>query len=219
MGESIGRLAGFLEENDARSKVATLRKWLGTDPETGKSRITEGQPGRLKTGIPPHRYRMTDVLVDAHLFLRLRARAAARGADGLDDLAAALRLVHGTPFTLPEPSDRWLWASLGEHLDAKLTAAITDTAHLVITRAVVEGDLPLAHDAHRAALAADPNSQILAADRMLLDKVDDHPEKARQLAAQLYAIVDDETGPDDPTAWAQEIMRGLGIVGGGYGAR
>lgn len=82
-------------------------------------------------------YLVRDLLSDADLFRRLRLRGEASGADGLNDLAAALRLVTGVPYhQLRRRGGLWLTDSRDDNY---LTVAIVDTAHLVTTRALAAG--------------------------------------------------------------------------------
>jgi len=95
------------------------------------------------------------VLFDMDLFRRLRARAQARGADGLPDLVAALRLIRGEPFA-DLRADSWTWMFEGERFDQEFAAAIVDVAHLVATRSMRDGDLSTARRAAETALSASP---------------------------------------------------------------
>ena len=75
-----------------------VREWLGTNPRTGDHYLPDAahntEAARRGVGI----YLVEDLLEDADLFRRLRLRGEARGADGLPDLLAALRLVVGAPY-------------------------------------------------------------------------------------------------------------------------
>src|SRR5690606_32903133 len=72
--------------------IMSVRRWLGNAPD-GEQWLSEA--------VPDGRYRLREgLLVDWHLFRRLRARGERRGAPGAADLRAALRLVRGAP--LPE---------------------------------------------------------------------------------------------------------------------
>ncbi|WP_454852217.1 hypothetical protein [Promicromonospora soli] len=191
--------------NDARYRITSLRNYLGTRPD-GTPRIPLGKAGRPKADDPPHLYRIPDALVDAHLFRRLYQRAIRRGADGLPDLVDALGLVDGRPFTLAKDDPRWLWATEGEGLADQYTALIGDVAHLVVTRAVLDGDLPLARRACETWRACDPASEALADDDRLITLAEGHPDQAQQIAAELWTRNDDETGPTGPGERTQQIL-------------
>ena len=191
--------------NDARSRITSLRGYLGVRTD-GTARISLGKSGRPKADDPPHLYVLEDALVDADLFRRLYQRAIRRGADGLTDLVTALELVNGRPFTLPKDDPRWLWATDGEGLAAQYTALIGDAAHLVITRAVLDGDLALARRACETWRACDPSSEALAGDDRLVTLAEGHPDQAQQIAAELWTRNDDETGPTEPSERTQQIL-------------
>ncbi|GAA4708035.1 LysM domain-containing protein [Promicromonospora umidemergens] len=190
--------------NDVRYRITSLRHYLGTRPD-GTSRIPHGKAGRPKADDPPHLYRIENALVDAHLFRRLYQRAIRRGADGLPDLVTALELVGGRPFTLAKDDPRWLWAAESEGLADQYTALIGDVAHLVVTRAILDGDLALARRACETWRACDPASEALAADDRLTTLAEGHPDQARQIAAELWTRNDDETGPTGPSERTQRI--------------
>lgn len=186
VGAAIG-----CEPSYARTLIGNLRDWLGQRPDGGEW-ISKGNAGRPVTGQPPHRFRIDGCLVDADLFVRLRARAQRRGADGLPDLVTALRLARGRPMTLPERHARWHWATLHEHHNSILTAAVADVAHLVITRAVLDGDLDLAHEAHRIGTLADPIGELLKNDLVLIHFAEKNREEAQAIAARLWERIWDQ---------------------------
>lgn len=189
-------------DGDARSRLALLRGYLGDLPD-GTPRLGKGAAGRpRKSGTRPrHLYRIDGVLVDADLLRRLYERAIRRGAHGMSDLIAALELVRGAPFTIPEEKyHQWLWALHGEHLADQYTALVGDIAHLVITHALRNRDLPLARRACHTWHSADPGSEALAKDHALLEVADDHPDKAKEIADELWTRFDDEIAPTEPGA-------------------
>ena len=87
-----------VQTNSIHSRVGSVRKWLGSDPETGEWYLPEStlSPSAKARGIPT--YELVGALCDADLFRRLRARAQARGPDGMEDLVTALGLVRGARF-------------------------------------------------------------------------------------------------------------------------
>lgn len=144
-----------------------------------------------------------EVLVDADLFRRFRTRAQARGADGLEDLLTALRLVTGRPFDALRPRG-YAWVFTGEPLDHILSKAVGDVAHLVATRTLAAGDTATARQASEIGIKADPDSDVArldlaavaeaetgsaAADELVaeevLERVDEHPtRRTQQVIAQ-----------------------------------
>ena len=141
--------------------IMNVRRWLGSD--------AEGQPW-LSEAVPDGRYRLRGgVLVDWHLFRRLRARGERRGPAGAEDLRTALQLVRGAPLAdahdLAEASARppysWLPGSLIE--PALLLAGVVDTAHQLVDLSLQSGDLDTARWAVQQAWLAD------------VRRSDDHP--------------------------------------------
>ena len=89
-------IAGKTKVRQARH---IIRKWLGTNPRTGRDHLPPVAPSPGG----PALYQVEGLLVDAELFRRLRIRAVARGSDGIADLHAALDLVTGAPFDQRRP--------------------------------------------------------------------------------------------------------------------
>ena len=143
-----------VQERVVHNYISAARQWVGADPETGASYIpdcTKTEAGR-KRGMGV--YQVVGVLSDEDLFRRLRVRAQARGAEGIDDLIAALRLVEGRPFDqLRKRGYGWLAET---PLDHQLTAAIVDVAHIVATHCLAEGDHETAIWAAETAIPAAP---------------------------------------------------------------
>jgi len=136
------------------SRIGEIRKWLGKDPETDEWYLPEAvhSQAAIQRGVAV--YQATRILFDADLFRRLRGRAQARGADGLDDLVAALHLVEGRPFDqLRRNGYAWL---AEDPLHHHLTAAVVDAAHVVATHSLTVGDLVLSRWAAERAILAGP---------------------------------------------------------------
>lgn len=191
----------------ARTDLGVLRAWLGTNPRTGRRHLpaADTSPAARTTGVPT--YQVDDLLVDAALFDRLRARAQARGADGIADLVTALRLVSGHPLDQLRPAG-WSWVLEGDRLDHALAAAIVDVAHIVTTRALAEGDLDTARFAAQTATAAAPYDEIVRLDLIATTAAEGHDELAvRQLADGVLNRSDDEIGPIDLPARTASVLR------------
>jgi len=145
------------------SKVRNLlhgtRGWLGVNPQTGREYVP-ANPGEGRGG----QYLVEGVVIDAELFRRLRLRALARGAAGLDDLRAALDLVTGQPFERGRPGGYGWVANTG--LDYTYTGMIADVAHLLATHHLAADEPEAAAAAAQVALMAGS-----AADEVLLDLV------------------------------------------------
>lgn len=180
----------------ARTDLGYLRKWLGTNPRTGREHLppANASPSYQETGVKT--YEVEDVLVDADLFRRLRARAEARGPEGMDDLKAALRLVHGLPFDhLRERG--WSWLLDGDRLHETIACAIVDTAHIVVLGALAKGDLETARHAAETACRAAPYDDICHLDLARVTAMDGNSEAADQMLTDVFNRSDDRLPPID----------------------
>ncbi|RPF28580.1 bacterial transcriptional activator domain-containing protein [Georgenia muralis] len=195
---------GYKRER-ARVEVSHLRKYLGTDPRTGESYLPTAPDTRARAEDGWNGYTLRGVLFDVDLFRRLRARAQARGADGLPDLVAALHLVRGEPFA-DLRADSWTWMFEGERFDLEFAAAIIDVAHLVATRTMKDGDLTTARRAVEIALSASPYDEI---SRLDLAKVADlegnHAEAAQIRSEGIFERTDDYRPPLDASERTERI--------------
>ena len=141
-----------VQTNSIHSRIGSVRKWLGVDPDTREWYLPEStlSPGARARGVPT--YELVGALCDADLFRRLRARAQAEGTEGRDHLVAALHLVRGAPFEqLRRGGYGWLADTPVDHY---MTAAIVDVAHIVSTEALRIGDLKCGRWAAMTALGA-----------------------------------------------------------------
>ncbi|MDR7381234.1 LysM peptidoglycan-binding domain-containing protein [Promicromonospora iranensis] len=208
-----------IAEGRGRSLVTGVRAWLGTDPATGRPYV----PGANKTaafatsGTPA--YQVEGLLVDIDLFQRLQARARARGADGIDDLVTALKIVRGRPFDKTRTKG-WTWLFEGDRIDHTMTAAIGDVAHLVYTRAMAEDDIELARWAAQVGKQANPDDETARLDDITIQYVTGHAELARKrLAEEIYDRTDDEWPPPDPPERTREITARRGMTPGPSGKK
>ncbi len=143
------------------------------------------------------------------LFRRLRARGQARGAEGMSDLIAALRLVAGQPFSnLRTPG--WTWLLEGDRLDEVMTCAVADVAHLVTTHALGIGAGELARFAAAKGYEANPDGEIAQLDLVaVLHAYGRHDEAEERLMQELNRR-DDELGPLDPPPRTEAIIEQRG---------
>jgi len=193
----------------ARTDLSALRIWLGKD------RIgTQYLPPARQTheaGVPG-KYAVHGVLSDLDLFRRLRARGQSRGAEGIDDLIAALHLVSGEPFTELRESG-WGWLLEGERLDHIMTSAIVDVAHIVTAHALAGGDTDLAALAARTALGAAPYDEVARLDLIEVRRAcGDESGAAEQLRELVLDRTDDDLGPIElPERTSQIVHERKGV--------
>ncbi|WP_116451684.1 LysM peptidoglycan-binding domain-containing protein [Blastococcus litoris] len=173
--------------------TAGARGWLGTDPATGEKHLSSGHRGP---------YTLTNVLVDADLFRQLRARAGARGSDGMPDLLAALALVSGPPFAQRPAGYEWLGG-----LELTYTAAICDVAHLVVTSALADDDLDAARTASATALLVAPDDEKVLLDAMWVAYREGNRAEAETYVARIVDVHDGEDEMDLPMSTAEIINR------------
>jgi hypothetical protein len=188
--------------------IANARRWLGTAPD--------GEPW-LPEATPDGRYRLRPgVLVDWHLFRRLRARGERRGLDGTDDLRTALQLVRGVPLAdanqLAAASVRvpysWLPGSVIQ--PELILAGIVDTAHQLADLSLATGDLDTARWAVEQAWLADTHRSDDHPWRDLLRITNTHgdPDQVREVVADLLRWRDAEH-PDELTPATQRLINNL----------
>lgn len=143
-----------LTADRVRVDLHTLRARLGINPTTDRYFVPKASDSAEAHQRGEGIYLIEDMLCDADLFRRLRLRGEAAGANGVDDLANALRLVTGAPYEqLRRRGGLWLADSRD---DQHLLVAIIDVAHLLTTHAVAAGDLRRARAAAELAHAIAP---------------------------------------------------------------
>jgi nucleoid-associated protein YgaU len=169
-----------VSKSRARTDLALLRRWLGTNPRTGDLHLptatTSPAPANGGTG----GYQLHDVLVDLDLFRRLRARAQAHGTEGMPDLVAALELLSGPPFSSLR-NHGWSWLLDGERLHEIAASAAVDVAHIVTTDAISRGDLARARFAAETGCKAAPYDDICRLDLAKVEEASGHADAAEQI--------------------------------------
>lgn len=180
-----------------RADISHLRAWLGTNPRTGREHLPDARQTRAAKRIGRPAYQAEDVLVDLEIFRALRARAQTRGEGGIADLSEALGLVAGKPFT-QDRDHGWEWLHRGQPHDQIAVSMIVDTAHLVVTRALAEGDLDTARSAAETATLAAPYDDVPELDYAQVLAASGHIRLAEQHLARHIHDRDDGNGPIDP---------------------
>jgi hypothetical protein len=139
-------------------------------------------------------WQVLDLLCDADLFRRLRARGQSRGPDGIQDLQAALHLVQGRPFDKLRPAG-WSWMFEGNRLDQHILCAVVDVSHLVTTAALQAGDLQLARQIAENAILAAPDEEIPKLDLAAVATAAGHHAEADHILRDQVANRTDDDGP------------------------
>lgn len=195
-----------IQPDKARDYVSIVRDWLGTNPRTGTPHLPGARqaPAAKTAGVGV--YQVVDLLVDADLFRRLRARGLSRGADGITDLETALSLVRGRPFDQRREGG-WAWLFEGDRLDQQLVCAIVDVAHTLTTAHLISGDHARARTAAQTALLAAPEEDIPRLDLARVTHAQGLHRQAQQILLEhVYNRTDDDNVPPDlPERTAQVI--------------
>jgi hypothetical protein len=194
-----------------RDYILTIRDWLGANPRTRTSHLPDARhaPATTTRGVPV--YQVMDLLIDIDIFRRLRLRGQARGADGIDDLIAALALVKGRPFDYPterEAVGGWAWLLDGDRIDQHLTAGIVDVAHTIATHALAHNDPTTARWAAETAARAAPHEETPRLDlAAIADAEGNHDLAARIARDQIANRTDDELPPCELPQRTMEILQ------------
>ena len=189
-----------------RQSISIVRTWLGAD-DNGKDFLPSGL-----TAAAGGRYRITGALVDSDLFRRLRTRALARGADGIADLHAALGLVRGRPFQLPDLRVRgvggygWLLDD-GNRMDLEFAAIVVDVAHLVATHHLGNGEPDKAMTAAQVALRSGTFEDVPLLDLVAACDALGNRAEADAYVARILSNHDAEVEEDLPPRTASILYR------------
>ncbi|NLD78037.1 MAG: LysM peptidoglycan-binding domain-containing protein [Acidimicrobiales bacterium] len=164
----------------ARTDISSLRTWLGTNPRTGQDYLPTANesPAYRESGVKA--YQLQDMLIDLDLFRRLRLRGQARGAAGIQDLKTAMALVEGPPFSALREKG-WSWLLDTERIHETTGCAVVDTAHILITNALADGDLNAARQVAETACQAAPYDDIARLDLIKVTAAEGHDEAADKM--------------------------------------
>jgi DNA-binding SARP family transcriptional activator len=162
--------------------ITRARSWAGT---------TDNDEPRLSRVDSSGRLRLTDVLVDWHLFEQLVARARHRdGVQKIDNLRRALSLIHGKPFEGIQPG-RYAWLA-GDNLEEHMTAAVIDAAHALAEELLATGEPGAARDVARTAQLVDRHDERPWRDLLRAEAALGRPRKVREHVRDLMQVLDVE---------------------------
>ncbi|WP_181407716.1 LysM peptidoglycan-binding domain-containing protein [Nocardioides sambongensis] len=207
VGDAFG-----IRPDRARTDLAMIRRWLGTNPTTGTQFLPSARSQQRRGAAGGAIYRLEGVLTDVDIFRRLRARGQARGGAGIEDLATALRLVSGEPFTATRPAG-WSWLLDEDRLDHIMTCAIVDVAHIVTTHALATNDLQLARFATDVSHLAAPDDEVAQLDRIEVARASGRVDIAdRVVAERILNRADDILGAVETSSRTRAVLEHPGAA-------
>lgn len=197
-----------INKDRVRVDIGVVRKWLGHNERTGQPHVPPATQTRAANEAGVWTYQVDDVLVDADIFRRLRARGQARGDQGQEDFDTALRLVEGAPFSDLRESG-WSWLLDADSRDDEILAcAVVDVAHDIVTAALEDGALDRALNAVETARLAAPYDEVARVDLAAVLVAQGHEDAARAfLTEAVHNRSDDQLGPIDLPARTAELLR------------
>ncbi|MDQ2850284.1 MAG: LysM peptidoglycan-binding domain-containing protein [Actinomycetota bacterium] len=195
-----------ISEGRVRNDVKMVRDWLGTNPRTGAKHLPNARESEAAKSRGLGVYEVQDVLVDADLFRRLRARGEARGCEGITDLLRALQLVEGQPFDQLRPGG-WEWLADGDRIDHHMNAAIVDVAHVVTTACLEAKDLVRARAAAEIVTTVEPDSEIAKLDLVAVLQAEGHRAEAEKLLRDEVCNRTDGGAPSELSDRTATIIR------------
>jgi DNA-binding SARP family transcriptional activator len=184
-----------------RQSVSAARHWLGVSDRTHRERL----PRATADAGGARLYRITDVLVDAELFRRLRLRGSTRGEAGINDLQAALDLVSGPPFAQRRPGG-YSWLA-DTPLNHEYTAMIVDVAHLVATHHLATGNPDAAASAAQISLSVEAGDDVALLDLLAAAEAHGNDAEARTYLRRILANHDAEIEEDLPPRTFEVLLR------------
>jgi hypothetical protein len=183
-----------LTTSKARGYAKTVRDWLGTNPRTGQPHLPDARrtPEAISRGVAI--YQVQDLLVDADLFRRLRARGQARGQDGLARPDPGPRPRPRPPVQPAQPR------RLGLALRRRPPRPPPDLRHRRRRPhrhhpRPHAGDTRTARTATETALLAAPAEEIPHLDLAAVTRAEGHPDQANRILRDQVANRTDDEGP------------------------
>lgn len=180
--------------------VVRARTWLGTDAD-GEPRLSKGYRGEFHLA--------PSVLLDWDLFQELAKRGMSAGAEGAEDLAAALRLVRGKPFE-KIPEHRYAWVA-ETFLEQDIPVAVIDVAHRLAKLLRNAGDFKGSRDAARTAQTVDRYDERPWRDLLEAEHALGNTRVVQSLISDLQTTlevdVDDELDPETSEVISRVLPR------------
>lgn len=193
-----------------RKDASMVRGWLGTNPATGEPWLPRAPQTPEANQSGRFLYYINGLLSDADLFRRLRIRGEARGADGMDDLLAALKLVKGRPFDQVRTFGG-IWLA-DTRIDEHLLCGIVDIAHIVTVHALHAGNLEQAAQATAAALVAAPEESTPQLDLAAITTAQGDPDKAAAMVRAVLGCRDGDGYPLNTPERTARILRARDLL-------
>lgn len=185
------------DEKNAKKRnqyYSRTRRWLGSDEEGDAYLPVVSGDGHVL---------LDHVTSDWHLWKALvgddyRTTSTA-------DLAAAMGLVNGQPFTAAPAK----WFSFSDLDKENMLGEIVDVAHELTERALLAGDVAMARNASMKACIVDPASEIPVRDRLRTEAMAKNWTSFDKVTEDLMArLAEMEAEPDDETAELIDQLRG-----------
>ena len=205
--EELAHVMG-ISIDKARGYMRIVRDWLGTNPRTGEPHIPGARQSPAARTAGHGVYQVIDILIDADLFRRLRARGLSRGPDGITDLDTALTLVSGRPFDQLRNSG-WAWLAEGDRLDQHMVCAVVDVAHTAVTAHLNSGNHAAARVAAETAARAAPQEDIPRLDLARVAHAQGlHDQERRIVIEEVSNRTDDEYCPPELSERTEQVITG-----------
>ena len=204
-GDDIATAFGYTNISTIRAATSPVRDWLGINPRTGRPHLPDATKSRAFEDRGIGVYQIDGLLIDIDLFRRTRLRGQARGADGIEDLKTALRLVTGRPFDQLRPYG-WSWL-IDTGIEHHMVCAVVDVAHLLTTHFLQHNQIDQARQVTETALLAAPYDTTVKLDLAEIVKAEGHPEQAKRIVDEEICNLPDEDGlPSDMGERTEQVL-------------
>lgn len=204
---------GYENRNRVRVDMTVLRGWLGNNPLTGNPILPSATEAPAKREHGKNVYQLDTgpggLIADTTLFERKKTRAHARGEGGMVDLRQALLLVDRVPFSkLREGGWSWMLESLkSDRLDYVATRMISDSAHLLTTHYLKQGEVKDAFAVAKIGVLAAPDEDTMQINLARVMKAEGRIDEAEKLLNdEVYNRSDEGLAPRDLSERSKKII-------------